>query len=137
MQQGQHIAPVYTSWGRRTAVPSCKRGPLHSKGFVVGPIGRLPPDEDGRVVVLGSTNWTVSSEANAELSVALSIGSDGAAGVDHVVRDLRHGAIAVTCPVMQNHVADRRERDDRPAVLPAPQQLRRNPSNNRAGGLAG
>ena len=113
-QQGQLIAPVYASWGRRTSVPSCKRGPLHSKMFVVGPVGRVPPDEDGRVVVLGSTNWTVSSEANAELNVALAIGSDGAAGVDHVVRDLRHGATAVTCPVMQNHAADRRERDDQP-----------------------
>ena len=134
-QQGQLIAPVYASWGRRTSVPTSKKGPLHAKLVVVGPHGRVPRDKDARVVVMGSTNWTVSSEANAELSVALSIGSDGAAGVDHVVRDLRHGAIAVTCPVMQNHVAGRRERDDRPAVLPAPQQSRRNPANCSSAGL--
>ena len=57
---------------------------------------------DTRVVVMGSTNWTVSSECNAELSVALQIGSDGAAGVEHVVRDLRSGATMVTYASMLN-----------------------------------
>ena len=79
--------------------------------FVVGPVGRVPPDEDGRVVLLGSTNWIVSSEANAELNVALAIGSDGAAGVDHVVRDLRHGATAVTCLVERGVCVTRWARD--------------------------
>ena len=98
-QQGQLIAPVYASWGRRTQIPSTKKGPLHVKMFVIGPRERVPPQEDTRTVIVGSPNWTVSSEANVELSVALAIGSDGAAGVDHVVRDLRHGAVPVTAVV--------------------------------------
>ena len=98
-QQGQLIAPVYSSLGRRTQIPVTKKGPLHAKMFVVGPAVRVPPEEDTRTVVLGSANWTVSSEANGEISVALAVGSDGAAGVDHVVRDLRHGAVPVTAVV--------------------------------------
>ena len=98
-QQGQLIAPVYSSWGRRTQIPTTKKGPLHVKMFVIGPRERVPPQEDTRTVILRSPNWTVSSEANVELSVALAVGSDGAAGVDHVVRDLRHGAVPVTAVV--------------------------------------
>ena len=95
-QQGQRTAPVYASWGRRHNFHESKRGPLHAKVFVIGPAKRVPAEEDSRVVVMGSTNWTVSSECNAELSVALQIGNEGAAGVDHVVRELRHGATMVT-----------------------------------------
>ena len=63
---------------------------------MIGPAKRVPAEEDSRIVVMGSTNWTLSSESNAELSVAMQIGDEGAAGVDHVVRDLRHGATMVT-----------------------------------------
>ena len=95
-QQGQLCAPVYESWNRGHRFDALKRGPLHAKVFVIGPAHRVPAEEDTRVVVMGSTNWTVSSECNAELSVALQIGSEGAAGVDHVVRELRKGATMVT-----------------------------------------
>ena len=64
--------------------------------FVMGPRERVPRQEDTRTMIVGSANWTVASESNAELGVALAIGSDGAASVDHVVRDLRHGALPVT-----------------------------------------
>ena len=95
-QEGQRIASVYTAWGRRTRVAPTKRGPLHAKVFVLGPAVRVSSDDDNRVMVMGSTNWTISSESNVELSVALQIGKEGAAGVDHVVRDLRHNATIVT-----------------------------------------
>ena len=62
----------------------------------------VSPDDDNRVMVMGSTNWTISSESNVELSVALQIGKEGAAGVDHVVRDLRHNATIVTYEEMSN-----------------------------------
>ena len=101
-QQGQRTAPVYASWGRRHNFHESKRGPLHAKVFVIGPTKRVPAEEDSRVVVMGSTNWTVSSECNAELSVALQIGNEGAAGVDHVVRELRQGATMVTYASMLN-----------------------------------
>ena len=61
-QQGQRIASVYTAWGRRHNVSSTKRGPLHAKAFVIGPSKRVPAEEDSRIVVMGSTNWTLSSE---------------------------------------------------------------------------
>ena len=90
------MAPVYAAWGRRNNIPSTKKVALHENMFVLGPRERVPPQEDTRTMIVGSTNWTVASESNAELGVALAIGSDGAAGVDHVVRDLRHGALPVT-----------------------------------------
>ena len=101
-QEGQRIASVYTAWGRRTNVPPTKKGPLHAKVFVLGPAMHVSPDDDNRVMVMGSTNWTISSESNVELSVALQIGKEGAAGVDHVVRDLRHNATIVTYEEMSN-----------------------------------
>ena len=106
-QQGQRIAPVCASWGRRTNVPDWKRGPLHAKAFVVGPAKRVPAEEDIRIVVMGSANWTLSSESNAELSVAMQIGNEGAAGIDHVVRDLHHGATMVTYASMLSRSAAR------------------------------
>ena len=95
-QRGPGIASVYAAWGRRPRVSLQKRGPLHAKVFVLGPAVRVPSDDDNRVMVMGSTNSTISSESNVELSVALQIGKEGAAGVDHVVRDLRHNATMVT-----------------------------------------
>ena len=78
--------------------------------FVIGPATSVSTSEDTRIMVLGSTNWTVSSECNAELSVALRIGNEGAAGVDHVVRDLRHGATMVTYGSMLGLSASQRSR---------------------------
>jgi len=100
--EGQPCAPVYDSWNRSHQFDASKRGPLHAKVFVTGPAHRVPAEMDTRVVVMGSTNWTVSSECNVELSVALQIGSEGAAAVDHVVRDLRGGATLVTYASMLN-----------------------------------
>ena len=60
-------------------------------------------------MVMGSTNWTVSSECNAELSVALRIGNEGAAEVDLVVQDLHHGATMVTYESLRNSSAARTE----------------------------
>ena len=77
-QEGQRIASVYSAWGRRTRVALQKRGPLHAKVFVLGPAVRVPSDDDNRVMVMGSTNSTISSESNVELSVALQIGKEGA-----------------------------------------------------------
>ena len=76
---------------------------------MIGPAQRVPAEEDARLVVMGSTNWTVSSECNAELSVALQIGFEGAAEVDHVVQDLRRGATMVTYESMRNPSAARTE----------------------------
>ena len=64
--------------------------------FVRGPARRVPAEENERLVVMGSPNWTVSSECNAELAVALRIGNEGAAEVDLVVQDLHLGATLVT-----------------------------------------
>ena len=77
--------------------------------FVIGPSKCVPAGEDSRIVVMGSTNWTVSSESNAELSVAMQIGKEGAAGVDHVVRDLRHNATPDTYSEMLGRSAARVE----------------------------
>ena len=87
---------MYAARGRRSNASATKRGPLHAKAFVIGPSRRVPAEEDNRIVVMGSTNWTISSESNVELGVAMQIGKEGAAGVDHVVRDLRHNATIVT-----------------------------------------
>ena len=76
---------------------------MHAKLFVIGPKDCVPPSEDRRVVVMGSTNMTVSSECNQELSVALEFGSEGAATVDQVVRDMRQGAYQVTHREMQEY----------------------------------
>ena len=94
-QEGQLIAPVYAAWGRpayRASNSYTKKGAMHAKLFVIGPKDCVPPSEDRRIVVTGSTNMTVSSECNQELSVALEFGSEGAATVDQVVGDLRQGA---------------------------------------------
>ena len=95
-QQGQRCAPVYASWKRPWHLGDTKRGPLHAKVFVRGPAHRVPAEENVRLVVMGSPNWTVSSECNAELAVALRIGNEGAAEVDLVVQDLHLGATLVT-----------------------------------------
>ena len=95
-QQGQPCGPVYDRWERGHGFHASKRGALHAKVFVIGPATCVTTREDTRTMVLGSTNWTISSECNAELSVALRIGNEGAAGVDHVVRDLRYGATMVS-----------------------------------------
>ena len=64
--------------------------------FVVGPSMREPVWNEGRILVHGSTNWTVASETNQQLSTVLAIGPSGAAGVDHSIRDMRQGATLVT-----------------------------------------
>ena len=69
----------------------------------------VPAEKDSRIVVMGSTNWTLSSESNVELSVAMQIGKEGAAGVDHVVRDPRHNATIVTYAEMLGRSAAQAE----------------------------
>ena len=80
---------------------------MHAKLFVIGPKHCVPPQEDRRVVVMGSTNMTVASECNLELSLTLEFGSEGAATVDQVVRDLRLGAYQVTYHDMENYARQR------------------------------
>ena len=104
-QQGQRCAPVCASWNRPWSLGDTKRGPLHAKVFVRGPAQRVPAEKDIRLMVMGSANWTVSSECNAELGVALRIGNEGAAEVDLVVQDLHHGATMVTPESLRNSSA--------------------------------
>lgn len=109
-QQGQLIAPVYAAWGRpiyRSNDRFGTKGAMHAKLFVIGPKHCVPPQEDRRVVVMGSTNMTVASECNLELSLTLEFGSEGAATVDQVVRDLRLGAYQVTYHDMENYARQR------------------------------
>ena len=109
-QEGQRCGPVYDRWGRPHNFHGSKRGALHAKVFVIGPATCVTTREDTRMVVLGSTNWTIASECNAELSVALRIGNEGAATVDHVVRDLRCGATKVDYHAMMSLAASHRPR---------------------------
>ena len=104
-QQGQRCAPVYASWKRPWHQEDTKRGPLHAKVFVRGPVRSLPAESNERLVVMGSPNWTISSECNAELAVALRFGNEGAAEVDLVVQDLRLGATPVTLETSQQFCA--------------------------------
>ena len=89
-QCGQRIAPVYRKWKRTThANLENKFGALHAKMFAIGPKLVDAEAEDSKVVVLGSTNWTVSSEANMELDVILEVGKDGTATMDALLTEMK------------------------------------------------
>ena len=65
--RGCSLSSVYSGWARPLANRNCyKQGAQHSKVFSAG-----------RFLIIGSTNWTVSSEANQELSVLLYIEPSG------------------------------------------------------------
>ena len=89
-QYGQRIAPVYRKWKRPThAQLENKFGALHAKMFAIGPKLVDAEAEDSKVVVLGSTNWTISSEANMELDAILEVGKDGTATMDAVLTEMK------------------------------------------------
>ncbi len=60
LAKGQKLTPVYHDAGRDSAKLGGLIGSLHAKSVMIG-----------RHVVIGSTNWTVSSRANQECSVHL------------------------------------------------------------------
>ena len=61
--EGSRLRPIYSAWGRTLSSGTVdKTGARHSKMFSAG-----------KFLIVGSTNWTVSSECNADLSVALQI----------------------------------------------------------------
>ena len=100
-QCGQRIAPVYRKWDRtlqRGGDPAqdLRTGALHAKMFAISPRVPTGVDEDSHVIILGSSNWTVSSEANQELNVVLEIGADGSSTASGVVSDIVRGSRQVS-----------------------------------------
>ena len=89
-QHGQLLGPVYRKWGRPiNSATADKCGCLHAKVFAIGPKAFTAEDDDSKILILGSTNWTVSSEANMELDVVLEIEKDGTATLEAVLQDMR------------------------------------------------
>ena len=89
-QHGQQLGPVYRKWGRPIhPTTEHKCGCLHAKVFAIGRKVFTAEDDDSKILILGSTNWTVSSEANMELDVVLEIEKDGTATLEAVLQDMR------------------------------------------------
>ena len=144
-QQGQPIGPVYASWGRPLSTKGKgasssfdqKKGALHAKMFVLGPKRVGSASECSRIAAIGSTNWTVASETNQEVSTVLEIGGGGAAGTDHSVRDMRQGASLVSFQDMQDYarksvqVLEDHETRYLHVVNPSQAPLQRNTGNRR------
>ena len=90
----QSVRPVYAAWGRALSAGVVdKKGAQHSKVFSAG-----------KFLIVGSTNWTVSSEANQELSVLLYIEPNGMAFRSQVLSDMSEMARAVTYREIQKTV---------------------------------
>ena len=92
--EGNRLRPVYTAWGRTLSAGFAdKNGAQHSKVF-----------STGKFMVVGSTNWTVASEANQELSVLMYIEGNGAAFRAQTLTDMASTARAVTYNEIQRTV---------------------------------
>ena len=92
--RGTALQRVYSAFGRPLSDRYCyKQGAHHTKAFSVG-----------KFLVVGSTNWTVSSEANQELSVLMYIEQGGADLRAQAIADLKWMAFSTTFREMQETV---------------------------------
>ena len=92
--EGSRLRHAYSAWGRPLIGPIAdKSGAQHSKVF-----------STGKFMVVGSTNWTVASEANQELSVLLYIEPNGTAFRSRTLTDMAGMARSVTYSEIQRVV---------------------------------
>ena len=89
VQTGTDLASEYIragrAWGQPTAGANALKGKQHSKTAWL-----LDPKES--YCVVGSTNWTTSSQANSEIDVLLRLHDDGRSEAAKWIRVLCRGA---------------------------------------------